>query len=273
MDYQLAQEKGEQIKIEAPVEQPEQTEVAETVELEGAEQVNPVKEPSEAQITPDLQPSETQEQRNFRTLRKNKEKAERERDDALRRLQAYENDFRRPTGNQYAAPQEDDEVNIGKDEIVEGKHLHKQAASVDKRIKNLEQQLRDQINRNSLVTTEIKLRSEMPDFDKVVSEENIELLKDQHPEYAYVLESTPDMYAKAKVAYKAIKSMGIYKEDNFMKERAKAQINAAKPRPVVSIAPQTGDTPLSRANAFDQGLTDELRIQLIKEMEQARRGI
>ena len=38
------------------------------------------------------------------------------------------------------------------------------------------------------------------------------------------------------------------------------------------MSPQQGDSPLSRANAFANGLTPELRVQLIKEMEEARKN-
>ena len=66
--------------------------------------------------------------------------------------------------------------------------------------------------------------------------------------------------------------MGIYREDNYSKDRDKAQSNASKPKPLASVSPQQGDSPLSRANAFANGLTDELKSQLRKEMEQARQG-
>lgn len=271
MSYQLDQEKGiapkptvQEIEqpsepvIETEIEQPEQVESA-TIE----------KTTSEVEAAPVKQAEESQEQLNFKVLRKARERAERERDEALRRLEDYENGPRR-AANPQQAPTDDDELTIGNDELAEGKHLRK----VDKKIRDLEQKLRDQMQRNALVTTEVKLRSELPDFDKVVSEENIEVLKETHPELAYTLEMTPDMYTKAKAAYKIIKSMGIYRPaDAYQQDKAKAQINSAKPRPVASISPQTGDSPLSRANAFEQGLTDELRAQLIKEMETARRNM
>jgi hypothetical protein len=266
MDYQLAQEKGEQIKpnVEVPVSVAQPA----PVEIEAPEpttEANPEISTSEVENIPVKEPSESQEQRHFKNLRSAREKAERERDEALRRLQAYESNTKYTTTPQPASP-DDDELLLGNDELAEGKHLRK----VDKKIKNLEQQLRDQMQRNALATTEIRLKSEMPDFDKVVSTDNIEMLKESHPELAYTLDSTTDMYVKAKSAYKMIKSMGIYREDSFEKERAKVQFNASKPKPAVSIAPQVGDSPLSRANAFEQGLTDELRTQLMKEMEAAR---
>ena len=53
--------------------------------------------------------------------------------------------------------------------------------------------------------------------------------------------------------------------------RSKARENHAKPRPISSIGAQEGDGPLSKANAFANGLTDELKQQLLKEMQEARK--
>jgi hypothetical protein len=57
-----------------------------------------------------------------------------------------------------------------------------------------------------------------------------------------------------------------------MADRAAAQKNASKPKPLASVSPQQGDSPLSRANAFANGLTPELQKQLRQEMEEARKN-
>ena len=67
-----------------------------------------------------------------------------------------------------------------------------------------------------------------------------------------------------------VKKLGISEQvmvDN--QGKATAQRNAAKPRPTASISPQQGETPLSRANAFANGLTEEMKKQLYKEMLEA----
>ena len=62
------------------------------------------------------------------------------------------------------------------------------------------------------------------------------------------------------------------KPDNYKTDRELAQKNASKPKPLASVSPQQGDSPLSRANAFANGLTNELKAQLRKEMEEARKN-
>ena len=87
-----------------------------------------------------------------------------------------------------------------------------------------------------------------------------------------MLDTSTSFRAKAVSAYKHIKKLGLYTEDTYQADRDLAQRNAAKPKPLVSVSPQQGDSPLSRANAFANGLTPELQKQLRQEMEDARKN-
>ena len=53
-------------------------------------------------------------------------------------------------------------------------------------------------------------------------------------------------------------------------EKKKAEINLSKP--VSSNAAANSATPLGQAHVFENGLTPDLRKQLWKEMENARKG-
>lgn len=212
-------------------------------------------------------PVEEAKERNFRALREKAQRAEKERDELLKRFEEMQKQQSAPA-QQSPSPDEDDELGISDDDIAEGKHLK----YVAKEIKRLKKELSQYQQRSTAQTVENRIKYEMPDFEKVVSEENVALLKTMEPELAESLAATPDMYVKAKAAYKMIKRVGIYAEDKYESERSVAKKNAAKPRPLTSVSPQQGDSPLSRANAFANGLTDELKEQLRREMNQARRG-
>ena len=104
--------------------------------------------------------------------------------------------------------------------------------------------------------------------------ENVEILRERFPEIAQTLSDTPDIYNKAAAAYSVIKNFGIHKDTApYENDRAKAVANLQKPRPLTSVSPQQGDSPLSRANAFANGMTDELKEQLRKEMYTARKSM
>lgn len=221
----------------------------------------------EQQIAPQQQQAhqESDAAKNLRNLRELKERAERERDEALRIAQDLQNRFKQQSPQE----QEDEAIALAETDLVEGKHLSK----VDKKIKRLEQELKNYQQRSVEMEIESRLKSNYSDFDKVVSKSNVEALKNSYPEIAQALNASPDLYSKAVSAYTLIKKLGIHQEDLYESDRLTAQKNAAKPRPLASVAPQQGDSPISRANAFANGLTDELRAQLRREMESARKAL
>lgn len=120
----------------------------------------------------------------------------------------------------------------------------------------------------SNVEAQIKLKH--PDVDEVVSAENIQVLIDEHPEIANVLRSTPDLKDKTLAAYKFIKQLGISKSSDINPDALRAQKNAVKPRSLSSIA--NGNSALSHANMFAQGLTPELKESLLREMVESSKG-
>jgi hypothetical protein len=204
---------------------------------------------------------QTKQQANFKALRLEKERIEREHQEAMQRLAEYE----KPKQPQQ---EEDLEINIGDDDLFEGKHYRK----LQKQLKKQQDELKKYQEQISLTSTETKLKSQYADFDKVVSEDNIRKLRETEPELAETIASTQDVYSKAVSAYKIIKKLGIYVEDNYSQDREIAQKNSLKPKPLASVSPQQGDSPLSKANAFANGLTPELKQQLWKEMEESAKN-
>jgi len=214
---------------------------------------------------PDVEKTESPSAKHFKAVRDLKERAERERDEAIKRAQDLEARYATPRNDQPS--EQDTDFTIGNDELAEGKHLKAVVNEVNK----LKSQLKQYQSQSSSSLIEARLKMEYPDIEKVVSKENIEILSMQYPDIADTINSSPDLYKKAVSAYTLIKRLGIQPEDNYQEDRARAQVNAAKPRPLTSVSPQQGDSPLSHANAFANGLTDELKSQLLKEMMNARR--
>lgn len=233
----------------AQVENTEQEEQHETEQTETNEQQQPEKK------------EENPAAENFKRLREKSERAERERDEAVRILKEMY------AKQEKISDSDDEDFKINDDDLVEGKHLSK----FQKKIKKLEQQVHNYEQVSDQLRTETRLKSQYADFDKVVNQENIEVLREKYPELADSIANSSNLYNKAVSAYTLIKRLGIAVEDNYSQDRELAQKNSSKPRPLSSVAPQQGDSPLSRANAFANGLTDELKAQLRKEMEEARK--
>lgn len=196
---------------------------------------------------------------NLNFLRKMADQATRERDDALRRLKEIESK---------KVESRDEDFSVKDDDLVEGKHLAKYA----KKIKQLEDQQEQYMRQSSESNAEVRLKTQFPDFDKVMTLENVQSLSMAYPELAKAINSSSNLYDKASSAYTLIKKFGIYEEHPYEAEKQRAIANSVKPRPLTSVSPQQGDSPMQRANAFANGLTPELKEALLKEMAESRKG-
>lgn len=246
-------------------ETPEQVVVPE--ETEEATNTETTEEVAEEVVQ---KPSAQSKDDNMRILRERSERAERERDELMRYLQEMQKNAHTPQTTKQIEKLQDnlDELQFNPDDLAEGKHLNK----LSQQIKRLEEKLEQSEKKSYQTTTEMRIKRDYPDFEKVASYENLKQLKELDPDLAEAILSTPDPYKQHALAYKMVKNLGIYKEDTFKGDRDRAIKNTTKPRPLTSISPQQGDSPLSNANAFANGLTEDLKKQLYKEMLQSMKG-
>lgn len=193
----------------------------------------------------------------FRRLREEKEKAERERDEMLKLLSQV--------NNQKSQSPQEEEVRYNPDDLVEWK-------VVDKKLKQYEKRLQEYEQRTSEQMIETRIKSQYQDFEKVASEENIAILRNEYPEIANTLASATDRYSQAASVYTLIKKLGIYKEDLFAPDRERARQNAAKPKPASLIAPSVGSAALGEAASYDNKITPELQKKLYAEMRSKSKG-
>lgn len=247
---------GQEAIEEVPVEQPEQ--LPESTEAEG--------QPAARATSPE--PVETSAAENFKRLREKSERTERERDEAIRLLREINDKQQAQARAQEKSDISDEDFTINPDELAEGKHLTK----IQKKIKRLEDQVKGYQSQSEQLSIESRIKSQYADFDKIVNDDTIKVLREQYPEMADTISSSPNLYNKAVTAYTLIKKMNIVPDTAYDADRALAQKNSAKPRSLTSLSPQQGDSPLSKANAFANGLTDELKVQLRKEMAEARKN-
>ena len=197
-------------------------------------------------------------QESFRELKEKAIRMERERNEAMERLAALE--------NKKSEPEED--FNIDPNELAEGKHLKKMYSE----IKKLKSEINVYHQKSSELATHAALKVAYPDLDRVVSPENIERLRAEHPEIAATINSSGDLYNKAASAYKMIKTLGIYHDDKYKAEKDRIVANLSKPRAGTS-AQAFADSPIQRAGMIsNSNLNDDVKKQLFKEMNEYRRG-
>lgn len=237
----------------------QETETTQT--LEALDETQPIQEGEHSEQAEQQSPQESNKEINFRAMREAKERAERDRAEMEERVRRLEAQYKKP------APQpveEEDDFDIAPDDFVEGKHYKKMAHEL-KALKRAQQESQQQTVAQA---TEMKLKMQYPDFDQVVNPANLERLRAKYPQIASTIYESQNLYDKASSAYTIIKELAL--TDTYQQDRQKAQINAAKPRSLTSISPQQGDSPISQANAFANGLTPDLQRRLRAEMDEAR---
>ncbi len=197
--------------------------------------------------------------RAFQELREARKQAEYERDRLRQQLEAQQ----RPAIEQ---PDELEEILSGSDDdLMERKQLKKVVKALQNKFATHQQQ-------TTQATMEAQLKAQYPDFDTIVSAANVERFRQENPELAQTLSTSPDMYNKAVTVYKMIKKMGISGDPEVEAEKQRIQANASKPRAVASISAQRTTSNLQHADAFSKGLTPELKKQLHAEMLAAMKG-
>lgn len=161
-------------------------------------------------------------------------------------------------------PQEEDLTAIHDDEIITAKQARALAQKMAK------QAAEEALRQRDIETLEDRMRAKFSDFDEIVSEENINFLNKNEPEIAASLKKlSNDPYLQAITAYKMIKNIRPKTSSEQSIEKKKALQNSQKPVSAQSVAKNSA---IGNAHLFENGLTEELKKQLYKEMMQAIQG-
>jgi len=201
---------------------------------------------------------------NWRLLRQSKEKLQRELDEA-RELLAQRQAATKPAEENIDL----NDLGLSENDLAEGRHL----LTIKKELAALKKAREEDLKRLTMSNVEMRIKNDFPDFEKVVSYENQKKLREIDPDVADAILATGDVYKAHSMAYKMIKLLNIHRDTSYDADKLKAQQNLAKPKSLSTIAPQKSESPLSHANAFANGLTPELKDQLVKEMFAARQNL
>lgn len=213
--------------------------------LEQTEETTPtVEAPKVDQAEVERRAEEMFQARNFKEMRNQLDQMARER-----------NEYKRIAEQRYAQPEPEDTTDD--DAFVEAKHLKQFKKYQDSELAKLQRKIEEQ----QAAIVDQNIRSACPDFERVVTEQTLIKLRNEYPEVAASLNSSQDVQSKAIAAYKLIKKLELHNPQNDLDRERIAQ-NIAKPKPS-AVLPKT-DTDLSRANAFENGLTDAQKEEIFK---------
>ncbi len=205
---------------------------------------------------------ESPKEYNMRQMRERLEASERRAKDLEEQMKQ-----RSAIPQQQTQSQESDDIQIGDEDLIEGKHLKKYVSST---IQKYERKLEEMERRSAEVAAENRLKAQYQDFDSVMNEENFKNLATLYPEDYRSVVSNPDIYSKGKTAYNMIKRYGIV-ENAYEDVDRRLSENKNKPRAAASISPQSSDTPLARVGDYDRRtLTEERKEQLRQQVAEAK---
>lgn len=253
--------------IQEPEYQAQEESVEDTQDIQGVDQEGHIEDVAQAA------PVESSKEHNLRFLRERAEKAEREREELMRYMMNMQQQ-QQPVQKQ-VQPQEPEEFSLAIDDesLMEGKHgkqMAQKIALLEKKLNNYEQQ----IKKNDQQTIEMRLQNQYPDFNKVVTQDNLVRLRQINPDLADTILANNDQFKQAKLAYDMVKQYGIYQNQETIVEQALAKRNINKPRPLTSISPTQSDSPISKVNAFANApLSKEVKQSLYEEMLQSMKGL
>lgn len=206
------------------------------------------------------------------------EKYQRERDEYYRVLQQIEQQSYMQQKNlqQTTNPEDEDDGfdlnNIPDDDLLSGKDLKKALNKQQKSQQKLYDEMVRQQKSSQEKMLENELKSKYNDFYDVLNSDNIAKLRELRPGLARSLYFNPDMREKAEETYLAIRDMGIHRKDEYVQQKQSVQKNFSKPRSVNTVASQFSDSPLNHANAFSNGLTEDLKKKLYEDMLSKSQG-
>jgi hypothetical protein len=195
----------------------------------------------------------------------------------FQQMQMQQMQFQQNPQQQIAEEPEDADIfNLDDDSLAEAKDLKKMYQEM--------RVMKKELNMHKIRTTQEQIRSQQelaqakllanyPDFYSVCSKENLAVLEAMQPELAETILSNKNAYSQMVTAYTMVKQFGIDKEYLVENDRTRAIKNTNKPRPMNSIRPQQGESPLQKANAYAQGeMTPQMQEMLRREMYDARKN-
>jgi len=216
------------------------------------------------------QQQENHKEANMRILRERAEAAERRSYELERHIQ--QNMSQNQQSNKIRIEEdEDDNFGVSDDDYIEGKQFKKYVKSLKKDLKETRQRFEEYNHQSSMTQAEMRLKSQYPDFDAVVSKENLEKLANLKPSLHRTIFANQDIYDRGYTAYEMIKSSGI-SSDEYKQVDKRLDDNRAKPRSSSNVAPQSGETPLSKVGEYDRRvLSEDRKDQLRRMVEEAKR--
>ena len=206
------------------------------------------------------------QERNFRALRESNERLQREREQDRQMMMALQEEVLRTRRSQESQPVEEPDMFADVDPsdytTVEQMLAYTQKIADARSEKVFEKKWAEYERKRKEEELPTRLKTRFPDFDSVVTTDNVKQLQALEPDVAQVINQIGDNEAKAVAAYKYIKAL-VPSAVEASQDKKRIEENANLPK---SVSAAKANSPLGKAGSFEQGLTPDLKRQLWAEM-------
>jgi len=216
-----------------------------------------------------MQVQESPKDRQWKEVKKKADMAkhlEREKEQLEREVAFYKEQATKQQTRQHT---EDDEYLTDSE-----RKMNQRLADIEARALRAEQDARAAQQQAAVSRAQQRLQQDFPDMSEVLSDDNIQRLKDEYPHLYNAAISSPDVYNVGATAYELIIAKGIAKKQpTAMNPIAQAR-NNNKPRSASTVRPQSGATPIQQASNFmgNSISSEEERKALYAEMVNSSRN-
>jgi len=220
---------------------------------------------------------ETQKDFNMRTMREQKEAAERklkEMENAYNQRQQWESQQQYNNRPQYNQPQKqaNDEINIPDEELIDGRQFKKILAQVKQEYTGELQRISQE---SAAMAAASRLKTQFADFDRVVNTDAIKDLATIYPEEYQAALATKDVYAAGKTMYNMIRNFGILdlhdapapaqKQNTYQDQDRRIQNNLTKPRTAAKVGMQADGSTLGQLGNYSRRILTEADKERVRD--------
>jgi hypothetical protein len=209
---------------------------------------------------------------NLVALRKKLEAEESARKAAERRAQELEQRTHSISSPQTPVPVEEEDIQIDNEDYVQAKHVKSSTNKLKTKLSATEQRIAELEQKLSYMQAQREVDA-LPDFYKVVNDDNIKTFARLYPEDYECMMANPNLSARSKTAYNMIKNYGIIQQIDTSHNQERILANQSKPKAAASVAPQSAQTPLTKVGEYERRVLTDADKDRINQMLQARKNM
>ena len=209
---------------------------------------------------------------NLVALRKRLESEEAARKAAEKRALELEQRSQQVSSQSQPVPVEEEDIQIDNEDYVQAKHIKSSTKKLKNKLSATEQKLVELEQKLSYMQAQREVDA-LPDFYKVVNDDNIKTFARLYPEDYESMMANPNLSSRSKTAYNMIKNYGIIQKPDTSSQEEKLIATQFKPKAAASVSHQSPQTPLTKVGDYERRVLTEADKDRINRMLQSYKNM